>query len=108
MIIITPARQTQSWFPGLLQMSIKNTLLLHKEKGSSKKSRRTFSFRELSKVRGLDHLRESLHAERSTKRATTLITTPRPTSSLKHYKLAWGNWISWRSKREVLLPLDVM
>ena len=53
------------------------------------------------KTSGLDHLRESLHAEGISKRATTLITQSRRASSLKHYESAWGKWVSWCSGRKI-------
>ena len=74
------------------------------ETGSSQKSGQKeppTNSGQLSKARGLDLLKERLHAEGISKRATTLLTSCRRTSSFKHYQSAWDKWVSWCSKRKV-------
>ena len=97
MILITPAWELQSRFPGLLRVSVRTALLLpetdiYKDPAGELPSTDSAKF---SKTSSMDYLRKNLQAEGVSKRASDLITNPRCTSSLSHYKSVWGKWLSW-------------
>lgn len=99
MLLITPAWQTQSWYPQLLHLSVQKPILLPISIDILTNPQR--EYHPLSQNSGLDGFREKLQAERISQKTASLITASRRRGKTSHYESVWCKWSGWCDRKQV-------
>ena len=97
-ILITPAWQTQFWYPNLLAMSFSQPFLLPMSPGVLKNPKREdhplTSAKQIFSTSGLEGYRETLVKSSISERAVHLIVNSNGQSSSVNYNWSWKKWSS--------------
>ena len=104
MILIKPSMANTVIFPRVTWHVSKNFPISPRNKRSFERSSRespSADSEKFFKTSGLDHLKKNLQMEGASKGASDLIINSWCKSSFKHYKLAWGKWVSRCSRQEM-------
>ena len=103
LLLITPAWQTQSWYPLLLQLTVQMPFLLPKTQnlflGPNRENHPLMEQGNLQVLAWKSQGR--LHAEGVSEDSAALITNARRSGTNAHYESAWRKWHSWYSHRQV-------
>ena len=97
LILIAPLWQTQGWYSTILQLSVRNPILLPDLKKYSNQFQRPSSSSYnagIPKVSGMACLRTSLQAEGISEKAAILISSARREGTNAHYESAWRKYAS--------------
>ena len=98
LILITPAWQTQSWYPQLLRLSIRNPLILPKVpdllQGPNKELHPLIT-------KGNLQLLAWIASEGISKESATIIANARRAGTITHYESSLRKWHSWCVRRQI-------
>ena len=99
-ILITPALQTQPWYPNLLAMSFTQPFLLPMSPGVLKDPKG--EYHPLGNTTsGLEGYREYLVKSGISERAAHLIVNSKKQSSPVNYNSSWKKWSSWCYSKQI-------
>ena len=102
MIIVTPAWQSQSWYPILLKMTIKNPILIpnHPKVLLSPEGKTHSLIQNLSLRLVALLVSGSLSSKGISKRAIDLISNARRTGSQSNFESAWRKWVGCCQRKQ--------
>jgi len=102
-IMITLAWQGQPWYPTLLQMSIKNPLLLPRKVNLLTNPDGEFHPLALnySSTSGLNSFRKQLVGEGISENAVQLISAARRGGTVAHYESVWRKFCCWSNSKQI-------
>ena len=109
-MIVTPTWQTQSWFPELFRLSVRNPIIFvikgRLTKGSSKPTASSYP-KPNNTISSVACLRKRFAEKEISERVSDHIVSSRREGTLSAYSSAWNKWLAGVLNKK-LIQFDVM